>query len=251
MQEINPHISVDCVIFGFDMQQLKVLMFDRILISPEDQNIIFADHTLPGNHIRDDEEMDTAAYRILYELTGFSEVYLEQFYAFGAVDRLHKERDRMWLSAIGKDPATRVVTVAYYSLVPVDRVQLDDTAWKHMPNWYGKRPRWYALDQLGEVAYDHEEIIIKALATLRERVVTKPIAYKLLPDYFTLSQLQKVYEVILDIKLDKRNFRRRIMNSGLIVPSKKKQTGVSHKPAELYSFDLRKYTGFTSNPLYY
>jgi hypothetical protein len=251
MKEINPHISVDCVIFGFDMHQLKVLMFDRILISPEDQTIIFSDHTLPGNHIRDDEDMDTAAYRILYELTGFSDVYLEQFYTFGSVERLSKQRDRQWLSAIGKDPETRVVTIAYYSLVPVDKVNLDDNAWKHMPNWYGKRPRWYPLDQLGDVAYDHEDLITKALGTLRERAVTKPIIYKLLPDNFTLSQLQKVYEVILDIQLDKRNFRRRILNSGLIVPVRKKQTGVSHKPAELYCFDMKKYTGSINNPLYY
>lgn len=240
-EKINSHISVDCVVFGFDLKELKVLLVDRTLISPDNQEVIFQDQSLPGNHCRDDENIDQAAYRILKELTGLTDVHLEQFAAFGDLDRLKKERDQTWLKAIGKNRDLRVLTVAYYALVAVDKIILDPNAWKSLPGWYGKHPQWYGIHNIPDLAFDHKKIILSALDFLREKVITQPLVFKLLPGKFTLSQLQKIYEVILDIKLDKRNFRKKIINANFIIPLKQKQVGVSHKPAKLYKFDLKKY----------
>ena len=240
-EKINPNISVDSVVFGFDLKELKVLLVDRILFTPDNEHIIFQDQSLPGNHCRDDENTDQAVRRILKELTGLTDVHLEQFAAFGDLDRLKKERDQIWLKTIGKDPDVRVLTVAYYALVAVDKIYIDQDAWKSLPGWYGKKPRWYGIHDLPDLAFDHKEIIFAAFDFLKEKVVTQPIIFKLLPGKFTLSQLQKIYEVVLDTRLDKRNFRKKITNANFIIPLKQKQVGVSHKPAQLYRFDQKKF----------
>ena len=246
-EKINPHISVDCVVFGFDLKELKVLLVDRILISPDNQRIIFQDQSLPGNHCFDDETIDQAAYRILKELTGLTDVHLEQFAAFGDLDRLKKERDQEWLASIGKNPDLRVLTIAYYALIAVDKIFIDQDAWKSLPGWYGKRPQWYGIHNIPDLAFDHKKIIFAALDYLREKVVFQPIIFKFLPEKFSLSQLQKIYEVVLDTKFDKRNFRKKITNSNFIVLLRQKQVGVSHKPAQLYRFDLKKFEKRSKN----
>jgi len=229
-EKINPHISVDCVVFGFDLKELKVLLVDRILLSPDNERIIFQDKSLPGNHCRDDENIDQAAHRILKELAGLSDVHLEQFAAFGDLDRFKKKRDQTWLTAIAKNPDVRVLTVAYYALVAVDKININPHASKSLPGWYG-------IHNIPDLAFDHEKIIFTALDFLRDKVVTQPIIFKLLPGKFSLSQLQKIYEVILDTKLDKRNFRKKISKAKYIIPLDEKQQGVAHKPAILYKFD--------------
>jgi hypothetical protein len=246
-EKINPNISVDCVVFGFDLKELKVLLVDRILFSPDNERIIFQDKSLPGNHCMDDENIDQSANRILKELTGLTDVHLEQFAAFGDIDRLKKEKDQIWLKAIKKNPDARVLTVAYYALVAVDKIIIDTDAWKSLPGWYGKRPQWYGIRDIPDLAFDHKEIILTALDHLREKVVTQPIIFKLLPDKFTLGQLQKIYEVVLDTKLDKRNFRKKITNANFIIPLRQKEVGVSHKPAQLYRFDLKKFEKRSKN----
>lgn len=246
-EKINPHISVDCVVFGFDLKELKVLLVDRILISSDNERIIFQDRSLPGNHCRDDENIDQSANRILMELTGLTDLHLEQFAAFGDLDRLKKERDQTWLAAIGKNPDLRVLTIVYYALVAVDKIIIDPDAWKSLPGWYGKHPQWYGIHDIPDLAFDHKKIIFAVLEFLREKVVTQPIIFKLLPEKFTLGQLQKIYEVVLDTKLDKRNFRKKIINANFIIPLRQKQVGVSHKPAQLYRFDLKKFEKRSKN----
>lgn len=247
-KKINFHISVDCVIFGFDLKKLKVLLVDRTLLSHDKKNIIIQDHCLPGNFCRGNEDIHQSACRILKELTGLTDVHLEQFYAFGDLERLKKKQDQIWLKGIGIIPESRVVTVAYYSFVAIDKIPVDQKVWKRFPQWYERHPDWYEIHDLPELAFDHEKIIHAALNHLKERVITQSIIFKLLPEKFTLSQLQKIYEVILDIKLDKRNFRKKIMNSNFIIPLKERQIGVSNKPAQLFKFNMKKFEKRSNNP---
>lgn len=237
----NEHISVDCVIFGYDLKNLKVLLLERQLHKPDGKELVFKDLTLPGNHIRNNEDLDTAGQRILFELTGLSDIYMEQFAVFSKPERLSNPRDRQWLSAIGKDPETRVITAGYYSLIPLEKYYLRPNPNSTYPEWYGKNPKWYKLDHIGEMAFDHAAILNAALMLLREKVKTKPVIFELLPEKFTASQVQKLYEVILDTPLDKRNFRKKLTNLEFVVSLNERQVGVAHKPARYYMFSRDVY----------
>jgi len=222
----NPYISVDCVIFGFDFEKLNVLLLERCL---EDENgkLIFCDHSLVGHHIRTDESLDNAASRVLLATTGLSNIYLEQFYIFGSPERLKKERAQTWLKYIGRDPDQRVVSVGYFSLVNTNTVHVSYTE---------KHAGWFDIKEVGELAFDHNEILNKGIEALRRKIKTAPIAFELLPRKFTLTQLQKLYEVVLGIEIDKRNFRKKAQQANYIVPLNEKQKDVSHKPAQLFMF---------------
>jgi len=222
-QELNPNVSVDCVIFGFDLDQLYVLLID----SGSNEAFSQARMAVPGDLIFDTENLDEAATRVLKELTSIENIYLEQIGAFGDPNRIgKKESDREWLEAIRAQPEARVITVAYYSLV-------------RMPNFnpkassFAKSAGWAPVKEVFDLAFDHYEILQAGLKQLRRKIKIQPIGFNLLPEKFTLSQLHKLYECILDKELDKRNFRRKILNLNILTNLDEKQVGVPHKPSYL------------------
>ncbi len=220
------NLSVDCVIFGFDSEKLNVLLLERKL-EAENGETVFCDHTLVGHHVRVGETLDESAARILEETTGLSNIYLEQFYTFGNPDRLKKPRAKLWLESIGRNPEERVISVGYFSLVNVNSVHVSYTE---------RHASWFNLNEIEDLGFDHKEILNKALEALQTKIKTNPLAFELLPQKFTLSHLQKIYEVVLGIEIDKRNFRKKVSQVPYIVPLKEKQQKVSHKPAQLYMF---------------
>lgn len=240
---LNPNVSVDCVIFGFDGEKLKVLLIDRgqVINGGADGEKIYA---LPGNLIREDENLDEAAERVLNELTGLHDIFLEQFGSFGDPNRLTKEHDLAWLKSIRAEPDARVITVAYYSLIRADQYEIHASG-------FAKEAFWYDIDNLPNLGFDHAEIIEGALRELKFKSKYQPLGFELLPEKFTLGQLQKLYEAILNTELDKRNFRRKILKMSFLVPLKEKQQGVPHKPARYFMFDKEKYQNYKSNDFYF
>ena len=206
-------LTVDCVVFGLDEGGLKVLLIERAL-EP------FAGRwALPGGFVRVDETLEDAARRELAEETGLTRVFLEQLYTFGALDR---------------DPRERVVTVAWYALVRLGdhRVQAATDA---------RDAAWFAVDALPRLAFDHAAITEQALRRLQAKVRYQPIGFELLPTKFTLSQLQRLYETVLERDLDKRNFRKKVLSLGILAETDEVEQGVAHRAARLYRFDERAY----------
>ena len=210
-------LTVDCVVFGLDEQDLKVLLIQRRI--PPFQ------HTwaLPGGFVRIGETLDVAARRELEEEAGVTDVYLEQLYTFGALDR---------------DPRDRVVTVAYYALA-----KLSDHRIRAATDAMGVG--WFGLDDLPKLAFDHSEVVTSAHERLRGKVRYAPVGFELLPPRFSLTQLQRMYEIILGQDLDKRNFRKKILAMDLLVETDEFEQGVRHRAARLYRFDRRKYDRLT------
>jgi len=213
----RPALTVDCVVFGLDVDDLKVLLIQRKLAPHQHQ------WALPGGFVRVDETLDDAARRELAEESGITDVYLEQLYTFGDLER---------------DPRERVVTVAYYALAKLSdhRIQASTDA---------ERVAWFALDDLPKLAFDHARIIEKAIERLRGKVRYAPIGFELLPPRFTLTQLQRLYEIVLMQPLDKRNFRKKILSMGLLIETDEVEQGVRHRAARLYKFERRKYEKLT------
>lgn len=212
----RPALTVDCVVFGFDEGDLKLLLIQRGLEPFKGK------WALPGGFVRVDESLEEAALRELQEEAGLSKVYLEQLYTFGEVNR---------------DPRERVVTVAYYALV-----KLGD----HLPHGASdaQNAAWFAVNELPRLAFDHEEIIEAALQRLKSKVRYEPIGFELLPKKFTLTQLQHLYEVVLEAPLDKRNFRKKILSMDLLMETDEIEQDVAHRAARLYRFDEAKYRQF-------
>ncbi|KIG14191.1 putative Nudix-like regulator [Enhygromyxa salina] len=209
----RPALTVDCVVFGLDEGELEVLLIRRG-IEP------FANRwALPGGFVRLDETLEAAARRELEEETGLSKVFLEQLFTFDAIDR---------------DPRERVVTVAHYALV-----KLSDHKVRAATD--AADAAWFAISDLPELAFDHAQIFEIALERLRGKVRYQPLGFELLPRKFTLTQLQRMYEVILDRALDKRNFRKKILGMELLVELDEVQKDVAHRAARLYKFDDRRY----------
>ena len=228
---LNPHISVDCVIFGFDFWELKVLLIERgqwhrLQNGKKAFKSFFA---LPGNLIRDDENLDSSAKRVLKELTGLENIFLQQFYAFGNPERVKQKDDLEWLEQMRAEPKARVITIGYYALVKLEN-------YKPTPSSFAKKSEWVPLSKVKKLAFDHNEILNKALDTLKHKIHSEPIGFELLPKKFTLTQLQKLYEAVLGINFDKRNFRRKILQSDLLISLREKQEGVSHKRPQLFKF---------------
>jgi 8-oxo-dGTP diphosphatase len=205
-------LTVDCVVFGFDEGEMKVLLIERGLEPFKGR------WALPGGFVRVDEPLDESARRELGEETGLKNVFFEQLYTFGAVDR---------------DPRERVVSVAYYALV-----KLSDHRAKAATD--AANAQWFPVSKLPKLAFDHSEILSMARARLQGKVRYQPIGFELLPGKFTLSQLQHLYEAVLGAELDKRNFRKKVLGFGLLVPLKEAQIG-RHRPAQLFRFDAEKY----------
>ena len=235
---ILQNVSVDCVIFGFKNDKLNVLLWqaepellEKFLTTKEEYEqikIIFEKNPalksddywgLIGTHLPTEEDLDGYAKKILQTATGLDNVYLKQVKTFGALKRV---------------PHYRVITVAYYALINPDYHDL-----KLSP--LAKSVKWFDIDNLPNVIFDVEEIIYRSLKKLREEVQYHPVGFHLLPEKFTLTQLQTLYEVILDKKLDTRNFRKKIQNMGLLLDTNEKQTNVAHRAAKLYSFDTNIY----------
>jgi 8-oxo-dGTP diphosphatase len=206
-------LAVDCVVFGLDEADLKVLLIQRKL--PPFQHA----WALPGGFVRLDETLDEAAQRELREEAGVDDVYLEQLYTFGG---------------LGRDPRERVITVAYYALA-----KLSDHRIRAATDAMGVG--WFALDDLPRLAFDHEHIVARAHERLRGKVRYAPVGFELLPPRFSLTQLQRLYEIILGTELDKRNFRKKILSMDLLVETDEVEQGVRHRAARLYRFDRRKY----------
>jgi 8-oxo-dGTP diphosphatase len=232
--KIVPNISVDCVVFGFDFEKLNVLLVERELRDEKTDKVLISDHTLTGYHIYEDEDLDTAASRILKGLTGLDNIFLEQFGAFGQLDRVSSEKDTLWLKYINKGFADRIVTVGYLALIDNTKVTL---------RLKDRNVQWFPVSKMKdmEMAFDHKFLFSKALEALQKKVKVEPIAFELLPDYFTLSQLQKLYEALLGTSFDKRNFRKKVAQMHYVIPLKKKQQGVAHKPAQYYLFSREVY----------
>lgn len=226
-----PNVSVDCVVFGFDFTDLKILLIERNITV---DGIKYADLKLPGDLVRLEDDLDTAAARILKDNTGLSNIYLKQSKAFGAPDRLKKKpRDMEWLRLIDH-PEERVITITYYSLINISetnasKITINDNA------------RWYPVNEIADLVMDHLNILQSALVALRSELLSKPIGFELLPDKFSLSQMQRLYEVILGTTYDKRNFRKKISSMKYLVPLNEKQVGVAHKPARLFVFSRDVY----------
>jgi 8-oxo-dGTP diphosphatase len=229
ISKLNPHISVDCVIFGFDDLSLKVLLIDRKLSSHSALNTP-SSLKLPGSMVYDTEDIDSAANRVLNELTGLENIYLNQFHVFGAPDRLNNKADLEWLQAETGMNINRVVTIAYYSLIKLQNSMPCD----------GK-VIWCDVKNLPQLAFDHLDIIKRGLYTLQREIDHEPIAFELLSKRFTIRQFQTLYEIILDKKLDSRNFRKAISKWGYIVAVDEKEKNVAHKPAQYFRFDKRAY----------
>lgn len=206
-------VTVDCVVFGLDADDLKVLLIQR------GQEPFAGSWALPGGFVRVDESLEEAARRELEEETGLCDVFLEQLHTFGAVDR---------------DPRERVISVAHYALVKLSdhRVQAATDACD---------AGWFGVQELPTLAFDHEHILEMALERLRDKVRHQPIGFELLPKKFTLSELQRLYEIVLERPLDKRNFRKRVLAMDLLIETDEVQRDVAHRAARLYRFDERKY----------
>lgn len=227
---VNPRVSTDCVIFGFDNSKLNLLLITRkSKQSGESQRM-----ALPGDLIYEDENLDQAASRVLGELTGLKDIYLQQIGAFGDPERLSASEDRDWLESVREQPDARVITVAYFSLV-----NMRDYA--PQASSFAASARWVPLEMVRELAFDHHDILNEAKRRLRETLKNKPVGFNLLPEKFTLTQLHHLYEAILDKPLDKRNFRRKMLKLNILTRLEEKQKGVPHKPSRYYTFNQENY----------
>jgi len=224
-------VSVDNVVFGFDGEDLQVLLI-RQGLPGEDMGEGRFHMAVPGDLILPEEGLDEAAARILSNLTSIQGIYLKQFFTFGAPDRVFDEKDKEWLTKIRRYPDRRVVTVGYYSLVAL-------ADYRPKPSSFASQAEWCPLNKIPTLAFDHNTIIEAGLEKLREDVVHKNIIFELLPEKFTLGQFQRLHEIILDKTLDKRNFRKNVKRMAGVIALDEKQAGVLHKPAQLYTYRQR------------
>lgn len=209
----RPALTVDVVVFALDDEDLQVMLIRRGLAPFAGQ------WALPGGFVRVEETLDEAASRELQEESGLEGIFLEQLYTFGAVDR---------------DPRERVVTVAYYALVNLagHSVQASTDA---------VSAAWFPVGELPELAFDHARIVAAALSRLRGKLRYQPIGFELLPERFTLRQLQHLYEIVLGRPLDKRNFRKKVLGMGILKDTNEIEQDVAHRAARLFRFDKRAY----------
>lgn len=207
----HPAVTTDCVIFGFDGTQLQVLLIERG-IDPYKGKWAF-----PGGFVKMDESCEEGALRELQEETGLTRAYVEQFHTFSEPSR---------------DPRERVITVAYYALVRVQEVKAGDDAAKAV---------WYALNEVPQLAFDHDRILREALKRLRERIHFEPIGFELLPERFTLRALQNLYEAILDVRFDRSNFAKKMLHFNILKQVDKAAATGTKREVKLYSFNEESY----------
>ncbi len=228
---VLPHVSVDCVIFGFHENQLRVLLLRLRSIQ---------EWSLPGGRLFPDESLDDAAHRVLKERTGLQNIFLKQFYAFGDRHRMDNTDFHGILAKQGiqLDPShvlfDRTISVGYYALVEFSQVTpgLDILT----EEW-----RWWDVREAPVMLFDHNEIMSAALKTLRRQLRYDPVGLNLLPEKFTMPELQKLYETILGKTLDRRNFQKRLLGYGILKRLEERRLGGAHKSPYLYCFDREQY----------
>ena len=212
----HPSVTTDCVIFGFDGVKLKVLLVERGM-APYKGRWAF-----PGGFLNMDESAEEGALRELKEETGLEGAYIRQFHTFSAPQR---------------DPRERVITIAYYALVRMQEVKGGDDA---------SDARWFALDEVPPLAFDHDQILRKAEKTLRQQIHFEPVGFELLPEKFTIKQLQNLYEAILDMRFDRRNFYNKMRRLGMLELTGDTANPSQRREANLFSFNAEKYAELKS-----
>ena len=231
-------VSVDCVIFGFDKSGLRVLLnqIDREALisslpeqaSGEQIKKLYEQHpmltsevywSLFGSHVPEEQDLDEFAKDLLFQATGLTNVFLQQIQAFGSLNRV---------------PYTRVITIGFYALINPDYYNLKQSS-------LAKSLQWFNLSEIPSLCFDHDKIIEQALLKLRQEVMYHPVGFHLLPEKFTLTEIQSLYEVILNKKMDTRNFRKKLAKMKLLIDSGEKQQKVAHRAARLYQFDIQVY----------
>ena len=205
-------LAVDCIIFGFDDEGLKILLIKRDF-EPEKGKL-----SLIGGFLKKDEVLNSAALRILNRYTGLQDIYMEQLYAFSEIDR---------------DPVERTISVAYYALINIENHNEE-----LIQNYHAK---WYSVSSIPKLIFDHDKMVTHAIRRLRYRTSIKPIGFELLPEKFTMLQLQRLYEAILSKELDKRNFISKINSLDILIKLEDKDMQSSRKGSYLYTFDKDKY----------
>ncbi|MCH5174714.1 MAG: NUDIX hydrolase [Prevotellaceae bacterium] len=229
---INPYVSVDCVLLGFDGQQLNALVIRQSGVGGEDST---GSYKLPGSLIFMDENLDEAAQRVLKQFTGLVQVNMMQFKAFGGADRLKNPADSVWLERFHNldHHIERIVTIAYTSLLRIDRrmEKLDG----------GYEARWMPVGELPPMAFDHNDIVREAVESIRQRTLLDPtLLFDLLPRKFTATQLRVLMETVQGVRLDVKNFHKKMATMPYVVPLEEKEDGVSHRAARYYKFKRRK-----------
>lgn len=228
----NPHVSVDCVVFGFDGENLKVLLIERTI---DEENDFYSDKKLPGSIIYEDEDLDTAAARILNELTGLKNVFLSQFQSFGDPDRTSNPRDKNWLERTTQMKIGRIVTIGYLSLIKISRKIIFESE--------NTTARWHNIDDLSKIqlAFDHNDIIKEALRFMRKQITLEPnLLFELLSQKFTMTELRNLHDTVLGIKSDVRNFQKKMLQVKGLEPLNEVKKNVPHRAPKLYRFNKRK-----------
>ena len=218
-KDIVKNLSINCVVFGFEKGTLEVLLVKR------DNHREKGKWALPGGFVIKNEDIDQAAVRILDETSNVKNIYLEQVQTFGEVDRF---------------PSRRVISIAYFALINPERHSLK-------PGIDTSDVQWYTVKSTPNMPFDHNKIFRSALIKLRKSIRYKPIGFELLPQKFTLTQFQNLYECIMDQKLDKRNFRKKLLSMNLLQKLDEQQQGVPHRAAQLFKFDIKTYKKLKKN----
>lgn len=215
-------VAVDCIIFGFDYRQLKLLLIKRNFQPQKGK------WSLVGGFLDAEESLDQSALRILNNLTGLNDIYLEQLYTYGETKR---------------DPGERVLSTSYYTLINAEDY--------HLPINRESSAKWFPIERIPSLIFDHNIMVDKAMRRLRRKSLTQPIGFELLPEKFTIPQMQKLYEAIHQRDLDKRNFRKKILSMGLLKKLEEKQKSGSRKGAYFYRFDKEKYDDLVSRGFHF
>jgi 8-oxo-dGTP diphosphatase len=217
-------VAVDCIIFGYDIaeKELKLLVIKRSFEPAKDK------WSLSGGFVKEGENLDDAASRVLSNLTGITDLYMEQMHTYGSIDR---------------DPGARVVSTAYYALIGIHEI---DTEKKE-----SNGAHWRSISRLPELIFDHNQMVKAALHELLHKVKSQPVGFELLPEKFTLVQLQELYEAVYQRKIDKRNFRKKILSMNLLEKLDEKEKVTSKKGAFYYRFNEEKYNTFTTNGFFF
>jgi len=216
------YIGTDCIIFGFDNGVLKLLIFKRRI----EPNI--GEYSLIGSFVKLEESISNAASRVLHEITGLQNVFMEELKTYNAVER---------------DPGFRCVSVGQYALIRIDDYD------KNLVEKHGAM--WYTFDELPDLVFDHNQMVEDAMTRLRRKAKYQPIGLELLPEKFTLPQLQSLYEAIYQRKMDSRNFRKKVLSFGVLIKLEEKDKTSSRKGAFYYKFDYEKYKELLAQGIYF